>query len=151
MVLVKEADARGFTFYTNLESRKSRELKDNPHGALVFHWKSLGKQVRAEGAVEIVGAAEADAYFASRPRESQLAAWASRQSDPLASPAALATAFEEAEARFVGKTVPRPPFWSGFRLVPDRIEFWTRQAHRLHDRLVYVRDGQGWRSERLYP
>lgn len=151
MVLVRGFDADGFVFYTNLDSRKSRELAENPKAALCFHWKSLDKQVRIEGPVDPVSDDEADAYFASRPRLSQIGAWASDQSRPLESRFALEKRVAEQTARFgVGK-VPRPPHWSGFRLVPLRLEFWSEGRFRLHERILYVRQDGGWRTERLYP
>jgi pyridoxamine 5'-phosphate oxidase len=151
MILLKGVDDRGFVFYTNLDSRKGGELGANPHVALCFHWKSLGRQVRVEGTVERVNDAEADAYFATRPRESQLGAWASDQSRPLESRARLEERVADEEKRFAGGPIPRPPHWSGYRVLPSRIEFWESRPFRLHDRLVYVRDGGSWRSERLYP
>jgi pyridoxamine 5'-phosphate oxidase len=150
-VLLKGFDARGFVFYTNLESRKSEELYANPYAALCFLWKSRGRQVRVEGAVEPVDAAEADAYFATRPRDSQLGAWASEQSRPLADRAELERRVEEMARRFADGAVPRPSFWSGFRVGPERIEFWQERAHRLHDRLLFLREGPAWRRQRLYP
>jgi pyridoxamine 5'-phosphate oxidase len=150
-VLVKGWDARGFVFYTNLESRKARELEARPSAALAFHWSSTGEQVRIEGQVELVSAAEADRYFGGRPRNSQLGAWASEQSAALESRATLLARLAEVEARFQGQTVPRPPFWSGFRVLPERIEFWQDRADRLHDRLLYTRDHDTWRSAILSP
>ena len=151
MVLLRGVDERGFVFHTNYESRKARELDENPRAALCVHWHSLEEQIRIEGRVERLGADESDVYFASRPRGSQLGAWASKQSMPLASRETLEEEYRATERRFEGSSVPRPPFWGGYRLIPDRIEFWFGRPDRLHDRLLYVRDGGGWRIERLYP
>lgn len=151
MVLLKDVDARGFVFYTNLESRKGRELTANPHAAMCFHWKSLQRSVRVEGAVTAVSAEEADAYYASRPRGSRIGAWASRQSRPLEGRWALEKAVAEYSLKFAIGEIPRPPHWSGFRLVPERIEFWRDMPFRLHERRVFHRAGEGWEIELLYP
>ncbi len=154
MVLIKDADAQGFVFYTNLESRKGQELASNPRAALCCHWKSLRRQVRIEGMVEAVEGATADTYFASRSRQSQIGAWASRQSHPLTSRFELERRAAVQAAKFGIGEVPRPPFWSGFRLRPLQIEFWRSAAFRLHDRLVYRResvDDQVWQTHRLFP
>jgi pyridoxamine 5'-phosphate oxidase len=151
-VLLKAVDANGFVFYTNLESRKSGELFVNPHAAICFHWKSLKRQVRAEGIAEQVSEDEADAYFASRPRGSQIAAWSSDQSRPLESREQLEKRVDMFTRRFADRSaILRPNFWSGFRLVPNRVEFWQDQPSRLHDRLVFIHDDGGWRRERLFP
>ena len=150
MVLLKAADARGFVFYTNRNSRKGRELAKDPRAALCIHWPSSQQQVRIEGAVEQVSDEASDAYFATRPRESQIGAWASDQSAPLASREELEARAREIEARFPG-TVPRPPHWGGYRLVPERIELWFAGVGRLHDRFLYEREGGGWTMTRLSP
>ena len=151
VVLLKGLDQRGFVFYTNLESRKSTELAANPHAALCFLWKSLNRQVRVEGTVEAVGDDEADAYFATRPRDSQIGAWASDQSRPLESRDDLERRVEVFAHRFGGGRVLRPAYWSGFRVVPQRVEFWQERPFRLHDRHLFIREGTGWRRERLFP
>jgi pyridoxamine 5'-phosphate oxidase len=151
MVLLRGADARGFVFFTNYNSRKGRELTDNPQAALCFYWPSLDEQIRIEGRIERASPEESDAYFGSRPRGSQLGAWASDQSMVLPSRETLEEKYREIERQFEGQAVQRPPFWGGYRLTPARIEFWYGRPDRLHDRVVYVRDGSAWRIERLYP
>lgn len=151
IVLLKHVDAQGFVFYTNFESRKGRELLASRKAALCFHWQALEVQVRVEGVAQPVSDAEADAYFASRARGSQIGAWASIQSSVMAAPGDLDERVREVEQRFAGQPVPRPPHWSGFRVVPERIEFWRNMPSRLHVRHVYTRDGGGWRIEQLYP
>ena len=151
MVLLKGHDARGFVFYTNLESRKGEELLAHRRAALLFHWKSLRRQVRVEGPVARVADAEADAYFATRGRDSQLGAWASDQSRPLDARETFEGRFAEMQARFEGGEVPRPPHWSGFRVTAERIEFWRDRPHRLHERRLFTAEGDGWREGLLYP
>jgi pyridoxamine 5'-phosphate oxidase len=151
MVLLKQADPHGFTFYTNLDSAKARELAGRPQAALVMWWPELHRQLRAEGRVVRIGAAESDAYFASRPRGAQLGAWASPQSRALPSRAALERRMEAVRARFAGADVPRPPHWGGLRLVPRAIEFWQGRPDRMHDRLRYERTGTRWKRVRLAP
>ncbi|MBL8661336.1 MAG: pyridoxamine 5'-phosphate oxidase [Candidatus Odyssella sp.] len=151
MVLLKGADARGFVFYTNYESRKGQELLATRHAALCFHWKSLKRQVRIEGPAAPVEAEEADAYFASRDRGSQLGAWASLQSRPMGGKMELMGRVAKFTAQFGIGGVPRPPHWSGFRIRHERLEFWQDGRFRLHDRLIYAREGAGWKTEVLYP
>jgi pyridoxamine 5'-phosphate oxidase len=151
MVLLKGVDPDGFVFYSGYVSRKADELKRNPRAALVFYWRPLGKQVRVEGRVERVSEAESAAYFATRPRGSQVAAWASQQSEPLAGREELDRRYAELEQEYEGRAVPLPPHWGGFRLRPDAIEFWQHRDNRLHDRTRYTRAREGWRSELLSP
>ena len=151
MVLLKGFDEEGFVFYTNFESAKGRELLSTMKAAMCFHWKSLRRSVRVEGAAEQVTGEEADAYFASRPRASQIGAWASQQSRPLEGRFELEKRVAQFTARFGLGSVPRPPYWSGFRVVPRRIEFWEDRPFRLHDRFVFHRRGEGWETEQLYP
>ncbi len=151
MVLLKEYGADGFVFYTNLESRKGEELAANPWAAMCFHWKSLTRQVRVEGTVEVLDDGEADAYFATRDRESKIGAWASRQSQPLQRRFELEREVAKYAAKYVIGDIPRPNFWSGYRLKPVRVEFWSQRPFRLHDRLQFDRVDGGWRLTRLYP
>jgi pyridoxamine 5'-phosphate oxidase len=151
LVLLRGIDQRGFVFFTNYNSRKGRELDANPRAALCIHWPTLDEQIRVEGSVTRVSAAESDAYFAGRPRGSQLGAWASEQSEVLPSREMLEQRYREIERRFEGRTVDRPAFWGGYRIAPHRIEFWYGRPDRLHDRVRYVRDGGVWRIDRLYP
>ncbi len=151
MVLLKAVDERGFVFYTNYGSRKAAELEANPRAALCFHWDPIDLQVRIEGAVTRVSAEESDAYFATRPRGSQLGAWASEQSRPLASRFSLLRRYLALQLQYAGREVPRPPHWGGFRLAPERIEFWSSERFRLHDRRLFTRRGDGWEMTRLQP
>jgi pyridoxamine 5'-phosphate oxidase len=151
MVLLKGHGPDGFTFYTNEQSAKGEQMAANAQAALLFHWKSLRRQVRVEGPVERVADAEADAYFASRSRDSQLGAWASEQSRPLDSRATFEQRFERMQRDFEGRDVPRPPHWGGFRVIPNRIEFWSDRPHRLHERRLFTRSGHGWAEGLLYP
>jgi pyridoxamine 5'-phosphate oxidase len=151
MVLLKGFDERGFVFYTNFESAKGREILASMKAAMCFHWKSLRRQVRIRGPVEIVSDAEADDYYATRPRGSRIGAWASKQSRPLESRFALEKAVAEYTAKYAIGNIPRPKHWSGFRIVPSSIEFWHDRPFRLHDRVMFTRDGEGWAKSRLYP
>ena len=151
MLLLKSADEDGFVFYSGYASRKGGELDENPRAALVFYWRPLGKQIRVEGSVERVSEAESAAYFATRPRGSQLAAWASQQSRPLASREELERRYVELEREYEGREVPLPQHWGGYRLRPEAIEFWEHRENRLHDRVRYTRAREGWQAERLSP
>lgn len=151
VVLLRRVDEHGFGFYTNYESRKGRELLANPRAALCCYWPWLDEQVRVEGTVTVAPAEDSDDYFATRPRGSQIGAWVSKQSTPLASRSDLETAYEALARETEGRDIPRPPFWGGYRLRPERLEFWRAGRFRLHDRLLYVREGDDWRTETLYP
>lgn len=151
MVLLKDVDPRGFVFYTNYASKKAVEMDENPRAALCFHWPILERQVRVSGSVVRISEEESAAYFATRTRGSRVGAWASKQSEPLPDRATLEGRVDKYKARYPGDDVPLPPFWGGYRLVPGRIEFWQGKADRLHERLAFTRDGEGWGTERLYP
>lgn len=151
MMLHKGVDDRGFVFYTNYDSRKSRELEENPRAALTFHWAILERQIRVEGTVERISQEESQTYFSSRPRGSRIGAWASNQSSPVATRQELERKFREYDKQYPGADVPLPPFWGGWRLNPERIEFWQGRLNRLHDRLLYERKGDGWEVTRLQP
>jgi pyridoxamine 5'-phosphate oxidase len=151
MVLLKGVDEGGFVFFTNYSSRKSRELEENPRASLCFHWENLRLQVRVEGPVEKISAEESDEYYDSRSRTSQIGAWASKQSQPLASRRELLARVVRLEAKYALGSVPRPPFWGGFRVIPERMEFWFDQPYRLHDRFLYTRESGEWVRQRLYP
>ncbi|MCA9740892.1 MAG: pyridoxamine 5'-phosphate oxidase [Deferribacteres bacterium] len=151
MVLLKSFDENGFVFYTNLESRKARHIQHNPYAALCFFWPEMLKQVRIEGAIAQIESQEADAYFATRPRESQIASWASKQSEVMASRDDLMTRFREFEQKFKGKDISRPPFWSGYRVQAERFEFWIGHQYRLNERILYRKEGDSWAKELLYP
>ena len=151
VVLLRGRDERGYVFFTNYDSRKGRELDANPQAALLFFWERLQRQVRIEGRVERVAAPESDAYFERRPRGHRLSAWASRQSSVVANREQLEAQFAQEDARFASGDVPRPPFWGGYRVIPDAFEFWQGRRNRVHDRIAYLRAGDGWRIERLSP
>jgi pyridoxamine 5'-phosphate oxidase len=151
MVLLKGFDARGFVFYTNFESQKGREILSSMKSAMCFHWKSLRRQIRVRGDIEVVSDEEADAYYATRPRHSRLGAWASAQSRPLKGRKMLVDAVAELDAKYPGDDIPRPAHWSGFRIVPSSIEFWQDGEFRLHDRIEFTRTGDAWSKSRLYP
>ena len=151
IVLLKEVDGSGFVFYTNYESRKAQEIEANPHASLVFHWAPLERQVRVEGSVERVSREQSRKYYLSRPRGSQIGAWASRQSRPLERREDLEQRVAELSRRFEGQDIPLPDFWGGYRVRPTRIEFWQGRASRLHDRLIFEPEGDGWTTHRLYP
>jgi pyridoxamine 5'-phosphate oxidase len=151
IVLLRGVDDHGFVFFTNYQSRKASDIEVNPRAALCCYWPWMDVQVRIEGLVERASAAESDAYFAGRPRGSQIGAWASSQSQPLESRESLEQTYHEVDARYASQTVPRPPHWGGYRLIPERIEFWRAGTYRLHNRVLYTREGAAWRHELLYP